>query len=209
MKIFQQSQLREAKAYAAAGGQALHLFSGGIADAIGAVRKIPNCFRGRRELAHLIDQDRPRLEATARRLGVRVVFVDRAGTDLQHVDLCGGPLERAKAATLLECPDCGGLPEHPDVEGCRGCMKCDFTGTKAGAEQMKRYEAEGWAEFEKMEKEHKVYVDGGVCSRCGACNQAEASDRCKPSAVGDTGDYECPGEDLWQEGSPANKGGES
>ena len=96
MKIFQQNQLNEAKAYAAAGGQALHLFSGGIADAIARVRKIPNCFRGRRELAHLLDQDRNRLEKTARKLGVRVVLVDRPGTPWQHVDLCGGPLAQAK-----------------------------------------------------------------------------------------------------------------
>lgn len=100
MKIFQQAQVREATAYAAAGGQALHLFSGAIADAIGAVRKIPNCFRGRKELDHLFDQDTDRLRKTARRLGVRVIFVHHAGEPRQHIDLCGGPLELAKAHAL-------------------------------------------------------------------------------------------------------------
>ena len=35
--------------------------------------------------------------ATVRRLGVRVVAVDRAGQPEQHVDLVGRPLQRAKA----------------------------------------------------------------------------------------------------------------
>ena len=97
MKLYAQREVAAARDYAAAGGQALHLLSGAIADAIGEVRRIPQCFRGRRELAHLFDQDRQRLEQTARRLGVRVIKVESPGTPSQHIDLCGRPLERAKA----------------------------------------------------------------------------------------------------------------
>lgn len=103
MRSFTQREIAAARAYAVDGGQALHLFSGAIADAIRKVRRIPTCFRGRRELAHLFDQDRQRLEQTARRLGVRVIKVEYPGTSSQHVDLCGKPLERAKAEAQLQC----------------------------------------------------------------------------------------------------------
>ena len=97
MKIFAQRELREALAYSAAGGVAVHLCSGAIADAIGAVRKIPNCFRGRKEFAHMFGQDAETLCRIARHCGVRVLFVDGAGTPSQHIDLVGGPLLHAKA----------------------------------------------------------------------------------------------------------------
>lgn len=96
MKIFLQRELREALAYSAAGGVALHLCDGAIADAIAAVRHVPGCFRGRKEFAHMFGPDAELLKRIAKRCGVRVLFVDRAGTPAQHVDLVGGPLERAK-----------------------------------------------------------------------------------------------------------------
>jgi len=49
--------------------------------------------------AHLFDQDKERLIATAKWLGVRVIKVEREGKSLQHIDLCGKPLQRAK----VEC----------------------------------------------------------------------------------------------------------
>jgi hypothetical protein len=58
-------------------------------------RRTPS--RARRPWAHLFDQDADRCEATARRLGVRVVVVHGRGTEVQHVDLCGKPLARAMA----------------------------------------------------------------------------------------------------------------
>jgi hypothetical protein len=123
MKIFAQKQVVEARIYALAGGQALHLFAGVIADAIGAVRKIPNCFRGRKELGHLFDKDADRLRQTARRLGVRVVVIHHAGGVNQHVDLCGGPLERAKEiaakfAALIAAVD-------DDAKGLFDCVSID------------------------------------------------------------------------------------
>jgi len=96
MRHFTQGQVREALAFAAAGGQALHTHRV-IPYRAGA----PRCFlaavdRGE-DIAHLIDHDMDRLRATARRLGLRRVYIDRQGRPGQHVDLCGGPLRRALA----------------------------------------------------------------------------------------------------------------
>ena len=92
MKVFQERELKQALAHAASGGQAIHLMSGRYAY---LRSDTPNCFKGREIIAHLFDQDVQRLVKTIRRLGVRSVRVERTGTDRQHVDLCGKPLERA------------------------------------------------------------------------------------------------------------------
>jgi hypothetical protein len=93
MTAFAMGKLREAYAHADAGGQALHLMehSGGLYP------NAPTCFRRTRRFAHLIDNNRERLVATARRLGVRRIVVSRDGKRGQHIDLCGRPLERAIA----------------------------------------------------------------------------------------------------------------
>jgi hypothetical protein len=96
MKRFACMEIEEAIAHAAAGGQALHLHRI-IVDR----QKAPRCFvqavdRGE-DIAHLFDQNELRLRVTARRLGVRVLVVERRGTPNQHIDLCGGPLKRALA----------------------------------------------------------------------------------------------------------------
>lgn len=96
MKVFGCRQVREAIVYAADGGQALHVHT-----LHRAVAGAPACFRRSRQAAHLFDRDADRLRRTVRRLGVRVILVEREGTDRQHVDLCGRPLERALA-------ECGG-----------------------------------------------------------------------------------------------------
>jgi hypothetical protein len=95
MMLFHQRQLREAVEHAAAGGQALHMMDGSVAY---LQRRTPNCFKGRSEIAHLFDQDKTRLVATARKLGVRKILVEREDHPYQHVDLCGWPLMRAKSA---------------------------------------------------------------------------------------------------------------
>ena len=106
MKIFEARDLELAKEYALNGGQALHLhkFIGNRAFA-------PKCFvravdRGE-FIAHLFDQNEARLVATVRRLGVQVIKLERRGTDRQHVDLCGQPLQRAieEAKANLDGPD--------------------------------------------------------------------------------------------------------
>jgi hypothetical protein len=94
VKVFTQWALRAALAHAAAGGQAVHCHRV-IVDR----SRAPRCFvaavdRGE-DIAHLFDRDKARLEATARRLGVRVVVVEHEGLPGQHVDLCGAPLSRA------------------------------------------------------------------------------------------------------------------
>ncbi len=91
MKFFPQDKIHEARAYAMAGGQALHVCSSSFVGP-----NAPDCFKRGKEFAHLLDQNLDRLKFTARRLGVRIVFIDREGSDSQHVDLCGAPLERAK-----------------------------------------------------------------------------------------------------------------
>lgn len=92
MKRFEERQIKEAYEHAKQGGQALHMMGGRYAY---LRPDTPSCFKGRREIAHLFDQSVGRLTATARKLGVRVIKVERLGTHAQHIDLCGKPLERA------------------------------------------------------------------------------------------------------------------
>lgn len=93
MNQYPTMKIREARDHAAAGGQALHMMTGQWAKGWGG----PRCFQEAKEFAHLFDQDRTRLKATARRLGIRRIVVSKPGTPNQHIDLCGRPLERAKA----------------------------------------------------------------------------------------------------------------
>jgi hypothetical protein len=97
--VFQQRELEQAYAHAAAGGQALHLMSGSFAY---LRTDTPNVFKGRKMIAHLFDQDQKRLIQTVQRLGVRVIRVERVGERGQHIDLCAGPLDRA--LKLCEAP---------------------------------------------------------------------------------------------------------
>jgi hypothetical protein len=94
MKHFPARDVEEAQHYASLGGQALHTHSIIVDD-----DKAPACFvrdvRAGREIAHLFDQDVPRLVKTARSLGVRVILVERRGQPGQHIDLCGVPLRKA------------------------------------------------------------------------------------------------------------------
>jgi hypothetical protein len=92
MKVFQQTEIRAARDYAASGGQAVHLCSSAYVPP-----DAPRVFVQSREFAHLFDNDKCRLVATAKRLGVHVVVVDRDGMPGQHVDLVGAPLKRAIA----------------------------------------------------------------------------------------------------------------
>ena len=95
MKYFPTHRIADALAHAAAGGQSLHVMTGawGRTDHLPTA---PRVFRRSGIFAHLFDQDRGRLEATARRLGVRFVSVHNAGLPGQHVDLVGRPLVRAQ-----------------------------------------------------------------------------------------------------------------
>jgi len=101
MKRFGRKQIREAVDFALQGGQALHVWDGTGWSRPGT----PACFRRSHLWAHLFDQDAARLEATARRLGVRVIVIQCRGLPRQHVDLCGKPLARAIHETIQEQPD--------------------------------------------------------------------------------------------------------
>lgn len=94
LKHFPALDLDEALAHAAGGGQSLHTHT-----FIGNPATAPRCFvravRRGEKIAHLFDQDIDRLRKTARQCGVKIIVVEHAGTDRQHIDLCGKPLVRA------------------------------------------------------------------------------------------------------------------
>lgn len=101
IKRFEERELREAIAFAKEGGQALHVHS--------LNQNGHRLFRRYPKIAHLFDQDRVRLVATARELGVRVIVVDHPGTDKQHIDLCGKPFNLALSA-------CAPMDEHGQAQ---------------------------------------------------------------------------------------------
>jgi hypothetical protein len=96
VKIFRCHEITQAVEHARSGGIAVHLHWIVFPDS-------PRCFRRDVEqglpIAHVFGTDAFRLRTLARRLGVRVVVIDREGTDRQHVDLCGTPLRKL----LHEC----------------------------------------------------------------------------------------------------------
>lgn len=107
MRGFLTREIRAAVGYSLAGGTALHLHT------LGVGKDAPAVFRAavaRGEwVAHLFDRDADRLRRMAVVLGVRVVVIDRAGQDAQHIDVCGTPLQRA----LLLCENFAELPPRP------------------------------------------------------------------------------------------------
>ncbi len=59
-----------------------------------------------------------------------------------------------------------------------------------------------------MAAEEDAYIAKGVCSDCGACSLKEASGKCRPRALGDTGDVTCAGDKLWrdeEDGQPTDE----
>lgn len=89
MKVFQWRELKEAMAFAADGGVAIHLHKIVFPNS-------PTCFKravaAGENIAHVFCRDRELLESLARRHGVRVIKIEHPGTNRQHVDLCGKPL---------------------------------------------------------------------------------------------------------------------
>lgn len=108
MKRFEMQQIYAAYEYAEQGGQALHIHN---------ITQGHPLFRRYKQIAHLIDMDKDRLIATARRLGVRVIKVGREGRQGQHIDLCGKPFEKACKEAVEQClqPTINGLGELPAV----------------------------------------------------------------------------------------------
>lgn len=95
MKRFEHREVREARAYALEGGQALHVWTPGPEWAARAPAPFKAALRRGEPWAHLFDQDVSRLRDTVRKLGVRVTYIHHEGTPNQHHDLCGVPLQRA------------------------------------------------------------------------------------------------------------------
>lgn len=76
------------------GGIAIHTMDESFAH----LRKdTPSCFKGRGDIAHMFDQNKARLTTNAKKLGVRVIKIEREGQEGQHIDLCGSPLNKALA----------------------------------------------------------------------------------------------------------------
>lgn len=61
-------------------------------------RRAPRAFRNSRHFSHLFGMDAEQLVDIAKQAGVRRPFVHRAGELMQHVDLCGSPLNRVMQA---------------------------------------------------------------------------------------------------------------
>lgn len=95
MKKFEMKQVRDAYLFSDEGGQALHMHT---------LNKGHKLFERYPVIAHLMDMNKNRLISTARRLGVRVIKVEREGAQGQHIDLCGKPLERAIRLCEEETP---------------------------------------------------------------------------------------------------------
>ena len=92
LRVFTWREIFQAYLYSKRGGQSLHLHNIVFSSS-------PNCFiRAVNKgdyIGHLFDMDELRLIKTARRLGVKVIFIDgEKGTCRQHIDLCGMPLRR-------------------------------------------------------------------------------------------------------------------
>jgi hypothetical protein len=94
------------------------------------------------------------------------------------------------------CPRCDGVPMHPEVEGCKGCALCDYTGMREAFDRMVQLKTEAFEAYLESEKERAAYIKAGVCSQCGACNQEQAEKRCTASRD-ITDEYSCAGDDLW------------
>lgn len=64
-------------------------------------------------------------------------------------------------------------------------------------------DADEWLEMRRVgmecAEEEAEYIKAGVCADCGACSAKEAESKCKPHPIGDTGDYSCAGERLWED----------
>lgn len=90
-QVFQPAELHEAVAHALAGGIAIHLHKIVFPHS-------PLCFRNaikRGEfIAHVFGQDKGELDQLGRQMGVRVIYIDKADTPRQHLDMCGAPLRR-------------------------------------------------------------------------------------------------------------------
>lgn len=129
--------------HADAGGQALHIWE----PTEQWKRRAPLVFRQTTPWAHLIDRDKDRLIATARRYGVNVVKVGRAGERGQHIDLCGAPLRRAmtEAPTSKPTPSKTLVPQLGFTEDGDLAIVCDagehhFEVTLLGFKQDARFD---------------------------------------------------------------------
>jgi hypothetical protein len=90
-QVFQALELREAVSHAQAGGIAVHLHKIVFPHS-------PKCFKDavkRGEyIAHVFGLDKQELARLGRQMGVRVIYIDKEGTERQHIDMCGAPLRK-------------------------------------------------------------------------------------------------------------------
>lgn len=101
-------------------------------------------------------------------------------------------------------------PVEEMIEGLKGEYSAETTmlvvGSRCG--DLWVQEANEWLHFLKIQGEcaeaEAAYIKAGVCSDCGACSAKEAETKCRQTPVGDTGEYGCAGENLWQDGDVEN-----
>lgn len=102
MRVYGAWDVEEAVEYAKTGEIAIHLHR-----IIGPTA--PGCFK--RDIAvglpiaHVFGCDELQLRVIAKRCGVRVVVIDRPGTDRQHIDMCGAPLRKLLAEVGVNIDD--------------------------------------------------------------------------------------------------------
>lgn len=116
MKQFEMKDIKTAKDYSLQGFQALHIHT---------LNNGHPLFKRYSRIAHLFDMNKKRLIETAKKLGVRVIKVEREGEPSQHIDLCGKPFERAVYYASLHLPLC----ENQTHEILKGqdwdvCLNC-------------------------------------------------------------------------------------
>lgn len=86
-------------------------------------------------------------------------------------------------------------PDELGAASCSGFVACEGCDDEM-CEQIGQCVASIHAEAQKIEDD---YIAAGKCNDCGACSLAEAEGKCRPRALGDTGDVTCAGELLWRD----------
>ena len=116
MKQFEMKDLKTAKDYSLQGFQALHIHTLNAGHPL---------FRRYSKIGHLFDMNKITLIATAKRLGVRIIKVEREGETEQHIDLCGKPFEKAMKMCKWHLAICEDIThELLKGQGWDRCLNC-------------------------------------------------------------------------------------
>lgn len=101
----------------------------------------------------------------------------------------------------------GSWTEGEQVAEMIGHLKSEYPGLKlivvsSRCGEVRPEDADEWLEMRALGIEwaeaEVAYIKAGICADCGACSAKEAEKKCRPHALGETGDYSCAGERLWE-----------